>query len=303
MANSQLTAYVNAQLDKGVARDAITQALIGAGWVQADVEAAVAEVVQQRGVAVAQPVASVNPVAQVQPTVTTYNPITTASPSAAASSPMSSPVTSSASVTPASFFATTPSITTVDTAATTPKRSLTWLFILVAVILAVGIAIAGAYVFLGGSGSGVASLTADPAMQQELTTTQQERDQLRGEVSTLSENVTALANELSIFQATTTPNVPLTIRGTLSTTTANAWILTTKNSIVLTITNMKEPGMLTTLTPLKGAEVELTATHAGGSPLLKVSKVNGSSVAPIPSAVGTSTIPAATTTQQVPPIR
>jgi hypothetical protein len=288
MANTQLIAYVTAQLDKGVAREAITQALIGAGWLPADVESAVTEVVQQRGAAGVSAVAATQPATSYSPAATTATTTTTTT---------TSPVSS---VTPASFFATTSAASSYDAtataAATQPKRSLTWLFILVGIILALGIIGGLVYAFMGGSS---AAPTADSTgADQALITTQQERDQLRAEVATLSDNVTAMTNELSIFQATTTVAVPLTIKGTLTTTTANAWILTTDHGIVLTVSNAKDAAVAAALTPLKGAVVELTGTHASGSTLLKVTAVNGSAITTAVPAATTSTTKVGTSTKQ-----
>lgn len=286
MANTQLIAYVTAQLDKGVAREAITQALIGAGWLPADVESAVTEVVQQRGATGVSPVAATQPVASFSPAATTATTTTTTTTSPASS------------VTPASFFATTSAASSFDANAggvvNQPKRSLTWLFILVGIILALGIIGGLVYAFMGGATA--APITEIGGGDQALLTTQQERDQLRAEVNTLSQSVTEMTNELSIFQATTTVAVPLTIKGTLSTTTANAWTLTTGHAIVLTISNAKDAAVAAALTPLKGAVVELTGTHAAGSTLLKVTAINGSAITTSTPAATTSTTKAATTT-------
>lgn len=294
MANPQLTAYVSAQLDKGVTREAITQALTGAGWMQTDVEAAVTEVMSQRSgamnVAVTPGAAGANPtvvVSQVQPaTQTAEATLTTVT---ATTAPVTNPATT---VTPASFFATTPMTTSMGAETTEPKKSLTWLFVLVGILLALGILGGLAYAYLMNGSSNVTDLTSADAAAQELMTVQQERDQLRSDASVMADNIRSLENELSLFQTTTTAAIPVTIRGTLSTTTAGAWILTTPRNIVVTVSNGKDAGVVAALTPLKGAEVELTGTHGPVSALVKVTAVNGTAIAAPAATTTVSTAPA-----------
>lgn len=297
MANSQLTAYASAQLDKGVSREAITQALVGAGWMQADVDAAITEVMQQRGgtmnVSVTPGISPTVTVSQTQPAATPdLSPVTTtvtasASPVTVASVSPTASVSPAASVNASSFFASTPSMT-MDTATVAPRRSLTWLFVLVGIILALGIIGGGAYAFLG-SGN-VVTPTADP---NELATAQQERDQLRAEVETLNKSKMALEKELSFFAATTTNPVTHDVAGKLSTTTTNAWIVTTPNGIVVTVANAKSANVAAALAPLKDADVTVTGTHAPGSTLLTVTAVNGIAIqaASATTTTTTSTVP------------
>lgn len=274
MANSQLIAYVTAQLDKGVSRDAITQALLGAGWMQADVESAVNEVVTSRGSASPTVVAAVEPAQSVQPVQSVQPIVGGASFGAAQPAATTSPVSS---VTPASFFSTTGSTPVDGSIAIAPKRSMTWLFILVGVILAIGIVGGLIYSFMSG-GSDLPTVV-DPGQDQQLSTIQQERDQLQGQVTTLTASVTDLENQLGIFKTSTEATLPLTIRGTLATTTANVYTLRTSRDIVLTVSNAKEAAVAAALAPLVGAEVELAGTHAPVSTLLKVTAVNGSPIA------------------------
>lgn len=284
MANTQLTAYVSAQLDKGVSREAITQALIGAGWMAADVEAAVGEVVTQRGGATSVSVTGgANPAVTVQtqpaqglggqPATTT---VTTST----------SPAGSFAPVTPASFFATTPSTPVDGSIALKPHRSMSALYLVVGVLLAIAIIGGLAYAFLMGGEPETA--VADPATAQQLATLQQERDQLKANADTLTASVRDLENQLGIFAATTTASLPLTIRGTLATTTAGTFTLTTSHDIVLTVSNGTTATVAAALTPLRGAEVELTGTHAPASTALRVTAVNGAPIA-APAATSTAT--------------
>jgi|GEM_PF-5731637 len=291
MANSQLTAYVTAQLDKGVSRDAITQALIGAGWVQADVEAAVGEVMQQRaGGASVQPVetASAAQPFQAQPL---QQPAAAQPISYAATEPAASTVTSpaTATVTPASFFATSSSTPIDGSVALAPKRSMAWLFILVGIILALGIIGGVVYAFFLSGSADLPSVTDQNAQGQQLQTLQQERDQLQGQVSGLTASVTDLENQLGIFVPSTSATVPLTIRGNLASTTASSFTLETSRGIVLTVSNGKDASVAAVLAPLVGAEVELTGTHAPGSTLLKVTAVNGSAIPDTAPATGATT--------------
>ncbi len=266
MANSQLTAYVTAQLDKGVSRDAIAQALIGAGWMQADVDAAVSEVVAQRATAATSPAAS----APAQPVVEQ-------------SYAASSPAASTSSVTPASFFSTTGSTPVDGSIAIAPKKSMAWLFILVGVILAIGIVGGIVYAFFMGGSADLPTVTDQSSASQQLSTLQQERDQLQGQVSSLTTTVTDLENQLGIFKNSSEQTVPLTIRGTLSTTTANVYTLRTNRDIVLTVANATNAAVAAALSPLVGAEVELSGTHAPVSTLLTVTSVNGTAIqAPAP---------------------
>lgn len=290
MANTQLTAYASAQLDKGVSREAITQALIGAGWMQADVEAAVAEVMQQRGggTSVASAPVTETVVAQAQPEMTqpvmqqpmAQQPMTTVT---TTTSPSVQPA---GAVTPASFFATTPSMSMDATTTTAPKRSLTWLFVLVGILLAIGIIGGAAYALLGGS----TDIEIPGANADELATLQQERDQLRAQVDSLTDNQAKTEAELALFIPAPTPTVEHTIGGRLSTSTAGAWIITTAHGIIVTISNAKEAGVTEALTPLKDAEVTITGTHAPGSTLMKVSAINGVAIV-APAAATTTTAP------------
>lgn len=272
MANSQLTAYASAQLDKGVSREAISQSLVGAGWMQADVDAALAEVMAQRpGVAApAQPVQVAQPA--VQPIQAAVQPV---HPAAQTVQPVTQPiaaVTPAQSVTPASFFATTPAMT-VGAPEIKHGHSLRWLFILVAILLALGIIGAAAYMLMGGTAD--VPLVQGPDANQ-LATVTQERDQLKAEVAKLSDDQQLFEAEVSLFQATTTPSLAVTIPGRLATTTAGAWTLTTAHNIVLTLSNSSAIG--TSLAPFRDAEVTLTGTHAPGSTLLKVTAINGTAL-------------------------
>jgi TolA-binding protein len=269
MANSQLTAYVTAQLDKGVSRDAIAQALIGAGWMQADVDAAITEVVQQRASSATSPAAASPVAAAAQPAVTEQS-YTAAQPAA-----------SSNAVTPASFFSTTGSTPVDGSIAIAPKKSMAWLFILVGVILAIGIVGGIVYAFFMGGSADIPTIT-DQNSGQQLSTLQQERDQLQGQVSELSSNITDLENQLGIFKTSTDATVPLTIRGTLATTTANVYTLRTNRDVVLTVANATNAAVAAALSPLVGAEVELSGTHAPVSTLLTVTSVNGSPIQTAP---------------------
>lgn len=290
MANSQLTAYVSAQLDKGVARDAITQALVGAGWMQADVDAALSEVMASRATS---PVTATPATAAAAST--TMQPAMGMSASPAMGSPMaaSSMSTSAANtpVTPAAFFSATPATTAVGAEITeSPRRSLTWVFVLAGILIALALVGGGTYYyFMGGQSTDLSQLNPiNNTAAQDLATAQQERDQLRAEVGTLSASVSDLENQLSFFQTTTTTSTVATVKGTLGTTTTNTWILTTSRNVVITVSNSKDAAVAAALLPLKGAEVELTGTHAPVSALLKVTVVNGTAV--------TAVVPAATST-------
>lgn len=295
MANSQLTAYVSGQLDKGVSREAITQALLGAGWVQADVEAALTEVMATRPTQAAtnpvvaamettapstvgvntvgmasqasvQPVVSTNPVAVSQP-ITVQEPQTVNNAANA--------------VTPASFFATSPATgdTTATVTTTEPKKSLTWLFILVGILLALGIIGGAAYAFLGNTSA--ADIIAPAAnVQQDLMAAQQERDQLKADMTKITEQIALLENEIALFVPSTAPSVDFTIRGTISTTTTNTWVLTTARGIVLTIANAKEAAVAAALAPLRGADAEISGNHAPASTQVKVTAINGIAITP-----------------------
>lgn len=273
MANSQLTAYATAQLDKGVSREAITQALVGAGWMQADVDAAVSEVMQQRSgtmnVAVTPGASPTVTVSQTQPAASPSLEATTTTVTAT-----TTPAGQSTSVTPASFFATTPSMS-MDATATQPKKSLTWLFVLVGILLALGIIGGAAYAFLGTPAD---TSLLPGASADELATTQQERDQLRTEVSTLTADRTTYESELALFVATTSASVTHTVSGRIATTTAGAWTLTTPHGIVVTVSNAKDAAVAAALAPLKDADASLTGTHAPGSTLLKVTAINGTAI-------------------------
>lgn len=291
MANSQLIAYASAQLDKGVTREVVAQALVGAGWQQADVEAALAEVMAQRAAAPAATL-NVSPVAgpettvasAVQPVVSAPADVMEAASPAAATAPATI-----APVTP-SFFATTPSMS-MDAVAE-PKRSMSWLIVLLGIVLALAIVGAVAYVLMSGSSAAPASSNPD-----ELATIQQERDQLQATVTSLTENQTKLENELAFFAATTTTSVTSTVSGRLSVTAAGAWILTTPHEIVITVSNAKDAPVADALPPFKDADVSLTGTHAPGSTLLRVTAINGTAIeaaAPASASTTASTTPPGT---------
>ncbi len=286
MANSQLIAYASAQLDKGVPREAIAQALVGAGWQQADVDAAITEVMAQRASApaetlsVAPVTASPTAVAETQPVMT--SPVAEAAAPVTATAPETAATT--APLTP-SFFATTPSLS-MDEASATPKRS-PWLLIVLGIALALAIIGAVAYVLMGGT-------PAPASNPDELATLQQENAQLKATVATLTENQSKMESELAFFVSTTTPSVTSSVAGRLSTTDAGAWILTTAHNIVITVSNAKEAALAAALPPFKDAEVTLTGTHAPGSTLLRVTAINGTVIQSVTAA-------AATTTTSTPP--
>lgn len=256
---------------------------------QADVEAAVTEVMQQRSGAASSPDMSAT-----QPAAMTSSPMEqpasaqpmTAGPATYTTTTVTAPDTASfttspaaaSTVTPASFFATTASTPVDGAIAMEPKRSMTWLFILVGVILALGIAGGVVYAFFMGGSADLPIVTDQNAQSQQMQVLQQERDQLQGQVSSLTSNMTDLENQLGIFRPSTAASVPLTIRGTLSSSTTGTFMLKTSRDIMITVSNSKEAGVVSTLSPLVGAEVELTGTHAPASTLLKVTAINGTAV-------------------------
>jgi len=102
----------------------------------------------------------------------------------------------------------------------------------------------------------------------------------------LTAQVAELKNELSIFHATTSASVPLTIEGTLQLNAAKVFTLTTAENILLAVSNSKEAKVVSALTPLVSTKVTLSGTHAPLSTQLKVTAVNGS---PFVDATATST--------------
>jgi hypothetical protein len=303
MANQQLVDYINAQRAKGVGRDAINAALIGAGWNQADVSAAMDSVFPATTPGVAAVPGSM--ARSTAPFSTTPGASSTAgfSTGPVAFSPQPSKPVSSigspmGSSLPSSFSAprTTP-VTAADLSA--PQEHHLSKPLIAAIIVVVLLVIGGlAYWYFGNStptpaAPGVAS-TASTGNTDQVT---QANSQLQSQVTQLQAQVTNDENQLSIFAATTTKEVPLTIHGTLQqASSTKVFTLTTDRNIILVVSNSKDPKVVSALGSLVGTTVELTGTHPPVSALLKVTAVNGNLVnPPVVATSTTSTAPAATT--------
>mgnify|MGYP000728263405 CR=1 FL=1 len=295
MANPQLIAYVKAQLEKGVAHDAIKQALIGAGWAPNEVEAATTEVFGQTAAAPVdavqatsvQPAVTTQPAAaQVQPAATaqvTANPIAepvgeTSSPvvGSAAAAINTTSAQPAAQVTPASFFSTTGAgggtEASVGSEVSVEKKSHGWLIGLLVGIVALAAIGAAAYFFIfSGAGS------TQPADNGELQALQQQKTELEGQITTLNDDVNDLQAHLAIFQDSDAETASLTMTGTLRERPEGGFTLTTKRAITLLLLGTTTADASAALRPFIGAEVKIGGTHTPGSTSVTVTNINDQS--------------------------
>jgi outer membrane murein-binding lipoprotein Lpp len=314
MANQQLVDYINAQRAKGVSRDAINAALLGAGWSSTDVTQAMDAVF---GAATAASVSPVAPAGAATPSTSSasagaffsakpaqpqsgvmgtgpvsFQPKTT--------TPVSSPFGSS---TPSSFSAPSGSkATTVFSASASDDISSGHHIskpIIAAVIVVVLLLIGGLSYWYFGS-SATPSPQAGTVDQTSFDALTQTANELRAQIGQLTTNAANAENQLSIFAATTTKEIPLTVRGTVQLSAAKVFTLTTDHNILITIANSKDAKLVTVLTPLVGTTVELQGTHPPVSASLTVIAVNGAPlVAPTPAPTST---PATTPTPAATPV-
>lgn len=187
MANQQLTTYIKAQLDKGVVKDAIATALLGAGWMQSEIDAAFTEVSGAAAPAVAAQGAVSQPSTMTQTVSTQPVTATEAATTYAAAQPATSTVTQSASATNP-FLSQTNRTSSLDSSsvfaqpdAEAAMPSHTSRYVLIGIVVAAVIVIAGGlYWYLTGANS-IEAPAADQT--QDIQRLTQENEQLKAQVS------------------------------------------------------------------------------------------------------------------------
>lgn len=299
MVNQQLIDYVKSQLQVGVGKDAIKNALLESGWAEVDVADALK---QASG---GQPAASASP-AQSQPVA---HAATAAAKPASANGgammtsdifqPKNEPVFDPKVTTgpalktqPAALPGKSAGPVMAGSAAASisygPKK---FSGSIVPIALGVGFVVcAGAAIFFFMQKADLAAQLAPleaarmdaDTLRQQVATLEQERDGLTTQVSQLQQSNVALSNDLAMFRvpdgtaAGTTGNVVVT--GALR-QEAGQYVLFTPNEITVVVKNGKDAKVAAALQALLGNTVTVSGTHVLGSREVTVTTVNG---APIP---------------------
>lgn len=278
MANQQLVDYINAQRAKGVARDAINAALLGAGWSAADVG-------QAMDTAFSPSPAAATAGATSPASSTFFKPTQSSQPTAGPVSFQARPVST---VSPLNTSR------PVEPVVTTEEHHLSKPLV-AGVIVVVLLAIGGlAYWYFGGEPGAPTPATGsgEQSAVDQLTKTNAD---LQAQAGQMTAQIADLENQLSIFASGTTQEAPLTIRGTIQqATTTKIFTLTTNRNITVVVANSKDAKVVAALTTLIGASAELQGTHPSASAQLTVTHVNSTPLATAPAATGTTT--GATTT-------
>ena len=305
MANQQLVDYINAQRAKGVSRDAINAALLGAGWSAADVTGAMDQVF---GAAVAAPATPSMGAAASSSGIGSYaapktvQPFGSAAPSGPVSfqpkttAPVSSPFGSSL---PTSFTApSTASASAASFESDAPTEHHLSKPLIAAVIVVVLLLIGGLAYWYFGSSATAPSAPSGQLDQTAFDALTQNNNELKTQVAQLTTKSANAENQLSLFASTTTREVPFTVRGTVQQSPAKVFTVTTDHNIVITVANSKDAKVIAALTPLVGTTAEVQGTHPPVSAQLTLTAVNGAPLT-VPVAATTTSATTATSTTTV----
>lgn len=274
MANAQLVDYAKQQLKKGIAREAVLKALKDVGWPEAEITAAMAEAEGGAGTspAVMQVATSVQPAASVGQAVQAAQ--TTV---AVAESDMSFKINE---------IMMSPSAATSDKVALPKGKSK--LLPLVIILSFVSLAAIGAagYFFMQGKDGGdkMTSLNEKmKGMEANLTLLSQAKQDLEGKIAALTQEKEVLNAELAPFVSSepfqsSTPELPLTVKGILSGGDNRTFAVTTPSKVTFYVKNWKDKGVDAALRPNLGKEVTIGGTHAPGSVEFTATDINGTTI-------------------------
>lgn len=297
MANAQLVDYVKQQLKKGIAKEAILKALKDVGWPDAEISAAMAEAdapANSTPSATAIPVASSPSQAAAQ----SAQPVVTqqvSSPAATAAASGDSGMTFKINE-----IMMSPSANPDKLALPKQKAKLLPLVIILAFVALAGVG-AAIYFFLQGR-EGADKLTSlnerIKGMEANLTLLSQAKQDLEAKLAAATQDKEALNAELAPFVSTepfqsSTPELPVTIKGLLSGGDNRTFAITTAAKITFYVKNWKDKGVDAALRPNLGKEVTLSGTHAPGSIEITVTDINGTTIQ-----FSTSTTTATTTAKE-----
>ncbi len=316
MANQQLLDYIKQQLQLGVAKEAVQEALLGSGWPKAEVEEAMG--------AVGGPAASTAVAAKPAATTTVANMAASVSAKPGAASPTSSPTaTKPASSSPLGggiFQSKGESVFKPMSAVSASTKSLEdighpsnphhWL--LPAILGVVVVILLGGLWWLYTQNMALSnqiksSMSSNGSLVEQLN---QQVASLTADKASLTNQVTSLTNsnkdtliQLSLFSvSTSTAEESITLSGTVSGTDKAGYVLTTTQQILVNIKNYKDAKLAAALKVLGSQAVVLAGTFMPGSHAMTVTTINGATpeaflaaqqpANPTPPATTSSTVPA-----------
>ncbi len=325
MVQPQLVDYIASQVKLGVSRDAIKSALVGAGWMEIDIEDTLKKI---EGGAAAPASASAKPASLSASAATTSSG---ASPKGAEpqSVRVSDLIAASGSAT--SFLSkgqassgknkfdvaakpTEPQKLSMknDIAAAADPPSKKGLIVkIVGAVLIAGFAGAAGYFYYQNTGlsAEIAKLSGESnnvnaqlsSLMNQVQAMSASNTALTGQISSLMEENQTLLGNLSFAAvpplssgnaATETVSIAGALRNVKS-----SYELTTPYGVLVVVQNSKDPGVDAALKPLLGTatSVALTGTHIPGSQYLVVTAINGASLAASSTPAATSTASATST--------
>ncbi|MBI5220394.1 MAG: hypothetical protein HY978_00970 [Candidatus Liptonbacteria bacterium] len=269
MPNQQLVGYIKQQLQNNVGKEAITAALLGAGWSQVDVSEAMQLAtgstpapapVAPPGPAPSASVFSANEVI--------FQPETVSPPVVVAGAPaVAGPMAA----------------TVIPTSAPAGHVSRRWF--LSAIVLGVMAAVfAGisAFLYFGNSDSGtrLATLSRDNGklsnQLSELTASKKDMDT---RFVKQAADVDDLSNQLAVFASptgsspTSTEELAVKLRGILGISSGGDFFLTSSRNVIFPIKGFRDAKTQEDAKPLVSTLVDITGTHLSGSKLVTVTSI------------------------------
>ncbi len=302
--NQQLKDYISQQLKLGVSKDVVKSTLLGAGWSESDVSEAMASVESPAVSQSVSPAAAgeTKPVEQAQPVTNPSETVGTVK-SLEVKPEIKTPAAGSEKIPPASFvtsdifrakdeplfqpketaqkpsLADKPQIISVNekAAKTAPRQFV--LPLILGILLLASLAAAGFFYYQNsGSQDQINSLSQEnSSLRNQLSAFSNDKSNLTSQISSLNDTINELKNELSIFAivGTSTAELPVTVKGILSTGGRAGYSLTTANNIVVYVKNSKDAKVEAALKPLVGSELAIGGTHSTGSSSITVTTING----------------------------
>jgi hypothetical protein len=282
MANSQLVDYARQQLKKGIAKDAVLKALKDVGWPDAEITSAMSEAEGQT-TAPAATTNPVTPVASAQPTVA-------AQPAAAMPAQFTQPIAQSASASGDMAFKIneimmTPGTSPDKLALPKEKSKLLPAVIGLAVLSVAAVAAAGYFYFQGsGASDEITSLNERmKGLNSQMSLLSQQKQDSDAKVATLTQDKETLTAELAPFVSSapfqsSTPELPVSIKGNLSGGDNRTFAITTPGKITFYVKNWKDKAVDAALRANLTKDVTVAGSHAPGSIDITVTEVNGTTI-------------------------
>ncbi len=297
MVNQQLIDYIKTQLQVGVGRDVVKNALLESGWAEADIT----EALKQAGASPAAPVAATQPAAHA--VAATAKPATASANGGVMMTsdifqPKNEPVFDpkvtagpaiKAQLANASVKGAGP-VVAGSAAASVSYGGKKFSGSMLTIALGVGFVVcAGAAIFFFMQKADLAAqlvpletarMEAD-TLKKQVAVLQEERDGLAAQVTQTQKSNVALANDLAIFQVPdgtapgTTGNIVVT--GALRQENSQ-YVVFTPNEVTVVVKNGKDAKVAAALQALLGNTVTLSGTHVIGSREMTVTTVNGATI-------------------------